>query len=375
MKRKLKLAFCLFKYFPFGGLQINFMNISKECIKRGYHIDVYTITWDGEKPEWLNITIVPVSGFSNHKRYQSFAKRFNERYNKKQYDAVVGFNKMPGLDVYYAADVLYAAKMKDRSFFHHITNRYNTLIKLEYSVFRQDAKTQILLLTPKERQLYKDYYKTASGRFHIMPPGISTDCIPPANHEKIRMDKRNELDIDQDQIIILMVCINFKIKGVDRAIRALSSLPENLLSKCVLLVAGIENPGPYKRLAKKENVLRLVKFIGARKDVPALLMASDLLIHPARIENTGTVIVEALAANLPVITTDICGYSFHVISANAGKVIKSPFMQKDLDKALLSLLTSKNQNQWRRNAKNYIEKTDVFSRALKAVDVIEEVCA
>ncbi|MCP4672796.1 MAG: glycosyltransferase family 4 protein, partial [Desulfobacula sp.] len=165
MKRKLKLAFCLFKYFPYGGLQVNFMNISKECYNRGYDIDVYTISWDGEKPDWLNITIMPVSGFSNHAKYQSFAKRFNERYNNKQYDAVVGFNKMPGLDVYYAADVLYAAKMKDRSFLHQMTNRYNTLIKLEDSVFRQDAKTQILLLTPKERQLYKDYYGTASNRF------------------------------------------------------------------------------------------------------------------------------------------------------------------------------------------------------------------
>ena len=118
-----------------------------------------------------------------------------------------------------------------------------------------------------------------------------------------------------------------------------------------------------------------VKFIGARKDVPALLMASDLLLHPARIENTGTVIVEALAANLPVITTDICGYSFHVISAKAGKVIESPFMQKELDKALLSMLTSKKRKQRRSNAKKYIEKTDVFSRAQRAVDVIEEVCS
>ncbi len=372
--KKLNLAFCLFKYFPFGGLQVNFMNISKECIKRGYKIDVYTISWEGKKPEWLNITIVPVSGFSNHKKYQSFAQRFNDFYNKNQYDAVVGFNKMPGLDVYYAADVLYAAKMKNRGIIHHMTKRYNTLIKLEHSVFRKDSKTQILLLTTKEKQLYKDYYKTANDRFHIMPPGISRDCIPPANHDEIRKLKRNELDIAHDKIIILMVCINFKIKGVDRSIRAISSLPENILSKTLLLVAGIDNPGSYKRLAKTKKVSNHVKFIGARKDVPELLMASDLLLHPARIENTGTVIVEALAANLPVITTDICGYGFHVKSANAGKVIESPFIQKKFDNALLSLLTSKKQNQWQENAKNYIEKTDVFSRAKRAVDVIEKVC-
>ncbi len=354
---------------------MNFMNISKECIKRGYKIDVFTISWEGEKPEGLNITLIPVSGFSNHKKYQSFAKHFNDRYNKNQYDAVVGFNRMPGLDVYYAADVFYAVKMKDRSVLHRMTSRYKTLMELEYAVFREDAKTQILLLTPKERQLYIDYYNTSRDRFHVIPPGISKDCIPPVNHAQIRLDKRNELDIGQDITVILMICINFKIKGVDRAIRALSSLPENVLSKTVLLVAGSYKPRFYKRLAKKKRVEKHVRFIGARKDVPALLVTSDLLIHPARIENAGAVIVEALAANLPVITTDICGYGFHVISANAGKVIQSPFVQGELDKALLSILTSEKKNQWRKNAKNYIEKTDVFSRAQKVVDIIEKVCS
>ena len=51
MNKKLNLAFCLFKYFPFGGLQVDFMQISKICLDRGHKVDVYTISWNGEKPE------------------------------------------------------------------------------------------------------------------------------------------------------------------------------------------------------------------------------------------------------------------------------------------------------------------------------------
>ena len=127
------------------------------------------------------------------------------------------------------------------------------------------------------------------------------------------------------------------------------------------------------RLAKKLNISKQVKFLGARTDVPHLLMASDLFLHPASIENTGTVIVEALVANIPVITTNICGYSHHVTSADAGKVIPSPFVQETLNKELEFMLSSKKQSHWQNNAKNYIEKTDVFSRSAKAVDVIEKV--
>ncbi|MCK5543242.1 MAG: glycosyltransferase family 4 protein [Desulfobacterales bacterium] len=349
------------------------MQISKICLDRGHKVDVYTLSWEGKKPEGLDVTIVPVSGLSNHGQYKSFGKKIAELVNHKNYDAVVGFNRIPGLDIYYAADGSYAAKMQNRSPLHRISSRYQTFMSLEKAVYDKNSKTEILLLTEKEKNFYMNFYKTAEERFHILPPGISRKCIPPSNADEIRVQKRNDFAIDQNKKIILMVCTVFKIKGVERAIRALASLPQKISSETILLIVGIDKPGKYKRLAKKLNISEQVRFLGARTDVPHLLMASDLFLHPASIENTGTVIVEALVANIPVITTDICGYSHHVTYANAGKVIPSPFIQETLNKELLFMLAIKEPDQMRNNAKRYIEKTDVFSRSEKAVDIIEKV--
>ncbi len=373
MNKKLNLAFCLFKYFPFGGLQGDFLQIAKICLDHGHKVDVYTISWNGEKPEGLNITLVPVSGWSNHGKYKSFGKKIAQIVKDKNYDAVVGFNRIPGLDIYYAADGSYAAKMQNRTFLHRISNRYHTFMLLEKAVYDKNSKTKILLLTEKEQRFYMDFYKTAKERFYILPPGISKKCIPPSNVNEIRETKREELGVDKKKNIILMVCTVFKIKGVERAIRALAALPSNISSESVLFIVGIDKPWKYKCLAKKLNIAKQVRFLGARTDVPHLLMASDLFLHPASIENTGTVIVEALVANIPVITTDICGYSHHVKEADAGKVIPSPFNQERLNKELLFILTSEDKKQLGNNAKKYIEKTDVFSRSEKAVDVIEKV--
>ncbi|MCK5096864.1 MAG: glycosyltransferase family 4 protein, partial [Desulfobacteraceae bacterium] len=323
--------------------------------------------------EGLNVTLVPVSGLSNHGQYKSFGNKIAQLVKLKNYDAVVGFNRIPGLDIYYTADGSYAAKMQKRSPLHRVSNRYHTFMSLEKAVFNKNSNTEILLLTDKEKKFYMDYYGTAKERFHILPPGISKKCIPPSNADEIRTKKRKELKIDEKKNIILMVCTVFKIKGVERAIRALASLPSNISSETILAVVGKDKPGKYKRLAKKLNISKQVRFLGARTDVPHLLMASDLFLHPASIENTGTVIVEALVANIPVITTDICGYSHHVTSADAGKVIPSPFVQETLNKELKFILSSEKHSQWQNNAKKYIEKTDVFSRSEKAVDVIERV--
>jgi hypothetical protein len=44
----------------------------------------------------------------------------------------------------------------------------------------------------------------------------------------------------------------------------------------------------------------------------AFLLGADLLIHPAYNENTGTVLLEAVVAGLPVLTTAVCGYAHYI---------------------------------------------------------------
>ena len=79
---------------------------------------------------------------------------------------------------------------------------------------------------------------------------------------------------------------------------------------------GQNSPGRFGLLARQLGVVDRVHFLGGRHDVPDFLLASDLLVHPAYAENTGTVLLEAMVSGLPVLTTDVCGYAFHIQKAN-----------------------------------------------------------
>ena len=46
----MQLAFCLYKYFPFGGLQRDFLRIALACQARGNAIRVYVLEWEGDIP-------------------------------------------------------------------------------------------------------------------------------------------------------------------------------------------------------------------------------------------------------------------------------------------------------------------------------------
>jgi UDP-glucose:(heptosyl)LPS alpha-1,3-glucosyltransferase len=105
------------------------------------------------------------------------------------------------------------------------------------------------------------------------------------------------------------------------------------------------------------------------------LLAADLLLHPARTENTGTALVEAMAAGLPVVVTENCGYAFHVREAGAGKVVPMPFQQETLDKTLQEVLSGSELRTLGENGVKYAERIDMTGLHDKAVDVIEAVAS
>ena len=338
-------------------------------------MEVYTGAWNGDVPEELSVSVIGSKGFTNHGRCESFAKKLVKHLSAKEYDVVVGFNKMPGLDVYFSADSCFAAKSIEKSVWYRLTGRCHSYLRLEKAVFHKTSQTEIMLLSEREKMFFVDYYGTAERRFHLLPPGISRDRLVGENASEIRFELRRELAIGPGQMVILMVGSGFRTKGVDRAIRALSSLPRELAEKTILLLVGNDKARPFQRLADQLGVGGKIMFMGGRDDVPRFLMASDILLHPAYREAAGMVLIEAMAAGLPVLATDVCGYGFHVQRANAGKLIPSPFQQETLNRLLASMLTSGEASNWRNNGRKYVATTDVFSLPEKAADIIEQVAA
>jgi len=370
---KYKLAFCLFEYITFGGMQRDLLRIARTCMSRGHQVDLFCSAWKGEIPEDMNISVMAGKGPANHLRCESFVRQVSKPLSTHKYDAVVGFNKMPGLDLYFAADSCFAAKARDRGFFYGLTGRCRTYSGFERSVFSKDSKTEILLISEKEKESFIEFYGTDEKRFHILPPGIDKNRLASKDASDIRKALRSEFSIGENDNIILFIGSGFKTKGLDRAISAIYSLSPSLLEKTVLLVLGQDKTKPFLKRSKQLGIQDKVRFLGGRPDIPRFLMAADLLLHPAYRENTGTVLVEAMASGLPVLASDVCGYSFHVSKAGAGELVPSPFDQEKLNHMLSCMLTSEEKARWRENGKKYIAETDVFSLPEKAADIIEAV--
>lgn len=371
----MKLILCLFNYFPFGGLQRDFLRIARECLHRQHTVDVFTMQWQGEKEPGLNVIFAPASGWQNHTRCQQFTQQLQKHLQHEKYDAVIGFNKMPGLDIYYAADTCYQAKAhKQRSHWYRLTPRYRHLISYEQAVFAPTAKTEILLLSSAQQAEFHHFYGTPASRFHLLPPGISKDRMAPPHANEIRKKMRTEWKITENELLLLMVGSGFKTKGVDRSLFAFSALPNELKSRTRLFIIGDDTATPFIKQAKRLNCEKYITFLGGRHDVPDFLLAADLLLHPAYNENTGTVLLEALIAGLPVLTTDVCGYAHYVRDAKAGIVLNSPFQQAELNHTLMTMLNSLPKADWQANGLSFAHTADIYRLPQQAVHFIEQLC-
>lgn len=367
----MKFAFTLIKYFPFGGLQRDFMRIAETCLARGHAVDVFTPYWQGEVPESLNVTVLKLKAFSNHQRRLALAQEVRRRSHFNRYDAVVGFSKMAGLDYYYAADSCFAERVQSKPFWYALTGRGRTYLALEKAVFAPDSHTQILLLTEKDREVYQHFYATPSDRFHVLPPGIARDRLAPPDTRETRRQLRHELGITPETHMILMVGSGFRTKGTDRAMKAFAALPDAIRRRAALVVIGKDNFRPFHRLARRLGIVDQIMFFHGRDDIPRFLFSADILLHPAYRENTGTVLIEAMAARLPVLATDVCGYADYITRADAGRLIPSPFCQETLNQMLADMLTDPQRNKWGENGWRYVTRNDVFSMPEKAADIIE----
>jgi len=372
----MKLALLLFEYFPFGGLQRDCVKIAQRGAARGHEVTIFTRSWQGERPAGVRVELLAARGWTNVARNRAFAKDAARAVAAGAFDGVVGFNKLPGLDVYYGADPCYVAKTaRLKGAWHRWTPRHRHFAEVEEAVFARGQRTHALVLTEEEIPRYEEFYGTERERFHVLPPGIERRTFSATQKTETRVRLRRDHGWSTEEQLLLLVGSGFRVKGLDRAIQSLASLPKEALERTRLVVIGQSHPAEFAVLAKQLGVSDRVHFLGGRNDVFDWMLAADLLVHPARSESAGMILLEALTAGLPVLATDACGYAFHIQRADAGRVLASPFAQEQCDHAVREMLTSPRRAEWSANGVRYAAREDLYSCHDRAVEWIEKLIA
>jgi glycosyltransferase involved in cell wall biosynthesis len=142
-------------------------------------------------------------------------------------------------------------------------------------------------------------------------------------------------DVPDGVRVLLAVSRLTRQKGLDVAVRALASLPEDVV--LVVLSSTQEEREPLEALARELGVEQRLFLLGRLPDVAAWLRRADALVHPARWEGFGLAVLEAMLAGLPVVASDVSSLPELVIDGETGLLVPPddpPTLARALARAL-----------------------------------------
>ncbi|KHK99319.1 hypothetical protein LK09_03320 [Microbacterium mangrovi] len=228
--------------------------------------------------------------------------------------------------------------------------------------YRGRAHRAVVALSPAQVEVLRRTYGKVRPPVVVIPNGVDLERFRPPTAEE-RRNARAQFRLDDEDRVVLFVGHEFERKGLPLAIDALAHA-----TTVLMLVAGgnQQSIADARAHAEAAGVADRVLFMGPRgDDLPLFFAASDIFALPSAYEANALVVLEALAAGVPVVATRV-GYAPDVIvdGENGFLVDRDPielaarFEQLaaiDLAPLREAARRSAEAHSWRASAQRYVE--------------------
>jgi len=183
-------------------------------------------------------------------------------------------------------------------------------------------------------QLQKEVEK-GTTKTHLIYSGVEEGRF---SRLELGSDIRSQLDIPKGAIVFAAIANLIPYKGHADLLAAFELIADKLIVDWRLLCVGKDSGilADLKAQANDRKLGRKILWLGQRTDIPDLLAAADVGVLASREEGLPTVVMEGMAAGLPMVVTDVGGNSELVIDNKTGIVVP-PQSAKEMASALLTL--------------------------------------
>ncbi len=307
-----------------------------------------------------------ISNLSFHKYIQNTIKEY------KDY-IIYSLSRTYPVDIYRITDPLHIHHINInynsgiKKLWPNISIRHKLLLNLELKTIKMAKR--IITISNLDKKLVTKYYNIDPQKIKVIYNGVDQQLFNP-KVKIFRNEIRQKLGIDLDITCYLFPSMDFKRKGLDVLLNALS----HITFPFMLLVAGNGPIKKYKHRAKELGILDKILFLGRYKDIDKLYGACDLMVLPTTYDPFGNVHLEALACGVPVITTAQAGGSEIVFHNKTGYIMKNYF---DVDELVYYLNDFEKQRDrwtvWCHNARESIKEFTIENNIKQTIQILDDI--
>jgi UDP-glucose:(heptosyl)LPS alpha-1,3-glucosyltransferase len=281
-------------------------------------------------------------------------------------------NVMVG-DVYVNHGLLLASmRARGRSFWGIYRNPVHDFIYLRDRIrYRGRAHRAVVCLSETDAASLRATYGPVRPRIEVIPNGVDLGWYRPPTPEE-RLAARSELQLGTEERGAVFVGHEFSRKGLSFAIQGLVHAPSVLL----LVIGGndeiiAEAHAEAKELGVGDRIL----FLGPRHNPVPFLHASDLFVLPSAYEANALVVLEALAAGLPVIATPVGFAPEVVVDGVNGFLVERDGRAVGERMEQLATLDDDDFAEWGRRARDSVERFGWRGIAQRYLELAEGLAA
>jgi L-malate glycosyltransferase len=200
-----------------------------------------------------------------------------------------------------------------------------------------ERRDRIVCVGRSVKQAVVDNEGIPEARIQVIYNGV--DLVPLRRNAAVGAQVRRELKIASAAVVLVQVARLDYLKDHAAALRAVALVVSRRAEVELLLVGEGPERSKIETLVQQTALTNHVRFLGQRTDVGRLLSAADIFLLTSLSEGIPLTVIEAMAAELPVVSTRVGGLAEVVVQAETG-MLTPPGDDDALAKCILRLAAS-----------------------------------
>jgi UDP-glucose:(heptosyl)LPS alpha-1,3-glucosyltransferase len=363
-----------------GGTERDLFRTAEGLRNLGHEVHLFCSEFDVAAPCGAVAHRVPVVPLGRTAELWSFALAACKPIRDSRCDVVVNFGRLV------AADILRFGGATHRSFllrmgveggpgrclWQSISGYHRSVLAVEKRQFNSDRLKKIIAVSQFVKGDIMSNYGVAGEKITVLYNGVDHQMFHPARRSEFRRLIRARWKIPPDAPLVLFVGSGFRRKGLDRLISLWSS---KKLAEVYLLAVGTDaRIGRYRGWAESVAPGRIV-FAGRQDDIENYFAAADLVGLLSLQEAFGNVILEGLAAGLPVLVSRDVGAAELLTGRLVEGIVDEWNEPEDLAAKLVSLAARSKDATLTEEARRIAEEHSWDDHFRKLDAILREACA